>query len=82
MKRITSALLIVGLLVVGLSGITVAETKLDVWAFWSKDWIEPAIEDFKDDNPDVEVSYQQLTWDHGLDKITAAVSAGNAPDVV
>lgn len=23
-----------------------------------------------------------MTWDHGLDKITAAVSAGNAPDVV
>ncbi|MBS3765864.1 extracellular solute-binding protein [Candidatus Bipolaricaulota bacterium] len=82
MKKLTSLILVVSLLLIGLSGIAVAETNLDVWTFWSKDWIEPAIEDFESENPDVNVSYQQLTWDHGLDKITAAVSAGNAPDVV
>lgn len=82
MKKLTASILVITLLVIGISGIAVSETKLDVWTFWSEDWIEPAIEEFKSENPDVNISYQQLTWEHGLDKITAAVSAGNAPDVV
>jgi len=82
MKKITAILVVLSLLLAGLSCVALAETKLDVWTFWSKDWVKPALEEFTEGHPDVKVEYQQLTWSHGLDKITAAVSAGNAPDVV
>jgi len=82
MKKLTVLLIVFSLLVVGLSGVVFADTKLRVWTFWSKDWVQPAIDEFSETHPDVKVEYQQLTWSHGLDKITAAVSAGNAPDVV
>ena len=82
MKRLTASILVISLLVIGLSGMVAAKTQLDVWTFWSKSWVEPAIENFEESHPDAEVTYQQLTWNNGLDKITAAFSAGNAPDVV
>jgi len=52
-----------------------------LWQFWPSDVITPLIQKFEAENPGVRVQMEQLTWDSGKDKITAAVAAGNPPDV-
>ena len=51
------------------------------WEFWAPEVITPLVQKFETENPGVKVDVQQLTWDNGRDKITAAVAAGNAPDL-
>lgn len=51
------------------------------WQFWPMDVITPLVERFEQENPGLEVRVEQLTWEGGKDKITAAVAAGNPPDL-
>ena len=51
------------------------------WDFWPAEVISPLVRKFEAENPGVKVQVQQLTWDNGRDKITAAVAAGTAPDL-
>ncbi|GLX67728.1 sugar ABC transporter substrate-binding protein [Paenibacillus glycanilyticus] len=44
--------------------------------------IAPIIKEFEDSHPGIKVDVQQLAWDNGLDKITTAFGANEAPDVV
>lgn len=51
------------------------------WQFWPAEVIDPLLRAFEAENPGVKVQMEQLTWDSGKDKITAAVAAGNPPDL-
>ncbi|MEO6463515.1 MAG: extracellular solute-binding protein [Candidatus Eisenbacteria bacterium] len=51
------------------------------WQFFPSEQVEPVLAEFMKQNPDVEVRMEQLTWQSGLEKITAAVAAGNVPDL-
>lgn len=51
------------------------------WQFWPLDVIQPLVGEFERQNPGVRVRVEQLTWDNGRDKVTAAVAAGHPPDL-
>jgi multiple sugar transport system substrate-binding protein len=51
------------------------------WQFFPSEQVQPVLDEFMKQNPDVEVRMEQLTWQSGLEKITAAVAAGNVPDL-
>ncbi len=51
------------------------------WQFWKPEVIQPVIQRFELEHPDVRVEVQQLTWKSGLQKIEAALAAGTGPDV-
>ena len=51
------------------------------WQFFPAEQIGPVLAEFKKQNPDVDVRMEQLTWQSGLEKITAATAAGNVPDL-
>jgi ABC-type glycerol-3-phosphate transport system substrate-binding protein len=51
------------------------------WQFWPADVVQPILERYEKEHPDVHVRMEQLTWQSGLEKITAAVASGNVPDL-
>ncbi|HYM80635.1 MAG TPA: extracellular solute-binding protein [Candidatus Limnocylindria bacterium] len=51
------------------------------WQFWPADVVTPLIRKFESEHPGIKVQMEQLTWDSGKDKITAAVAAGKPPDL-
>lgn len=79
MKRIVAWTLAIALLV----SCTPARKAPEVvfWQFWPLDVIQPLVTAFEAENPGIHVRVEQLTWDGGKDKITAAVAAGTPPDL-
>jgi multiple sugar transport system substrate-binding protein len=51
------------------------------WQFWPADVIEPILAAFEAEHPGVDVQMEQLTWQSGLEKITAALASGQVPDL-
>ncbi len=51
------------------------------WQFWSSDVVTPLLARFEREHPGWKVRMEQLTWQSGLEKITAAVASGNVPDL-
>ena len=51
------------------------------WQFWPADVVTPLLQAYEKEHPGVRVRMEQLTWDSGQEKITAAVAAGNPPDL-
>jgi multiple sugar transport system substrate-binding protein len=51
------------------------------WQFFPAEQINPVLDEFRKQNPDVTVQMEQLTWQSGLEKITASVAAGTVPDL-
>ncbi len=51
------------------------------WQFWSPEIVAPLIEKFEQEHPGTKVRMEQLTWQNGLEKITAAIAAGTVPDL-
>lgn len=51
------------------------------WQFWPLEVIQPIVQRFEAEHPGIDVRVEQLTWDSGKDKITAAVAAGRPPDL-
>jgi len=66
-----------------LSGCGKAAPKNEIvfWQFWPADVVQPILDRYEKDHPDVHVRMEQLTWQSGLEKITAAVASGNVPDL-
>ena len=83
MSRGTLALVLAALLGMALSCAPPKKSAPEVvfWQFWPADVMNPLLEQFRRENPDVPVRMEQLTWDNGRDKITAAVASGNPPDL-
>ncbi len=55
--------------------------ELTFWQFWPAEVVTPLIERFEREHPGLRVRMEQLTWQSGLEKITAAVASGNVPDL-
>ena len=51
------------------------------WQFFPTEQVQPVLDEFEKLHPDVDVQMEQLTWQSGLEKITAAVAAGTVPDL-
>ena len=75
----------------GTTTVTTAEEKIEAkkltfWQFWnidkSENSIMPAIKEYDDKNPQVEVETTQLGWGDGFSRIQIAIGAGTAPDVL
>ncbi|NNF06174.1 MAG: extracellular solute-binding protein [Candidatus Eisenbacteria bacterium] len=65
----------------GSGGDSSGKTVVQFWQFWPTETLEPIITDFEAKHPSIDVEMQQLTWASGLEKITAAVAAGQPPDL-
>lgn len=44
-------------------------------------FISNLVKKFEKENPDVEIKFQQLSWEYGMDKLITSIAAGNTPDV-
>ncbi|MGH7729869.1 MAG: extracellular solute-binding protein [Candidatus Eiseniibacteriota bacterium] len=51
------------------------------WQFWAPDVVTPLVAAFEREHPGWKVQMEQLTWQSGLEKITAAVGSGKVPDL-
>ena len=51
------------------------------WQFFPSEQIGSVLDEFRSANRDLDVRMEQLTWDSGQEKITAAVAAGTVPDL-
>ena len=54
--------------------------------FWelsvSEELMRSLLDKFERQHPGIQVRFQQLSWDFGLDKIITSMAAGNPPDLV
>lgn len=67
-----------------LDGVQSAPEKitLTVWEFSANEaFLARLLERFETEHPHIQVRIQQLSWEHGLEKIIIAMAAGNPPDV-
>lgn len=69
------------------AGDTPEEIELTLWTFPVGDWGNPTavsniLMGFHQENPGVHISVEYLDYDSGDEKISQAVQAGNAPDLV
>ena len=51
------------------------------WQFSPLTAIQPIVDKFEAENPDLDVQVEQLTWQSGREKIVAAIAAGRPPDL-
>jgi multiple sugar transport system substrate-binding protein len=51
------------------------------WQFSPLTAIQPVLDRFHRERPDIEVKVEQLTWQSGREKIVAAIAAGRPPDL-
>lgn len=51
------------------------------WQFWDLAVIQPLVDEFEAQHPEVDVEVEQLTWATGLEKIQAALASGTQPDL-
>ena len=51
------------------------------WQFWDLAVIQPLVDEFEAQHPDIDIEVEQLTWATGLEKIQAALASGTQPDV-
>ncbi len=59
------------------------KTTLTLWEFSAnEELLRSLVKQFEAAHPTIHVNVQQLSWEHGLEKILIAIAAGNAPDVV
>jgi multiple sugar transport system substrate-binding protein len=75
------AMFVTAVLLTRCSGGSGGKTALVFWQFWPVEVIQPLVDQFQQQNPDVTVRVERLTWDTGLQKISAAVASGKVPDL-
>jgi multiple sugar transport system substrate-binding protein len=51
------------------------------WQFWAADVVTPLLAEFEREHPGWKVQMEQLTWQSGREKITAALASGKVPDL-
>jgi len=51
------------------------------WQFWPAEVIDPILRQFEKEHPGTTVRMEQLTWQSGLEKITAALASRKVPDL-
>jgi multiple sugar transport system substrate-binding protein len=73
-----------GLLVAGIAGFlscAPARQEIVFWQFWPVEVVQPLLDRFEHENPGLHVRLEQLAWQGGLEKINAAIAAGDVPDL-
>ncbi|MBI4435837.1 MAG: extracellular solute-binding protein [Candidatus Omnitrophica bacterium] len=56
---------------------------LTLWEFSGyEELMQELLKKFEAEHPHIRIKVQQLSWEHGLEKIIVSIAAGNAPDVV
>jgi multiple sugar transport system substrate-binding protein len=58
-----------------------AKQTIVFWQFSPLSAMQPVIDRFEKDFPDLDVQVEQLTWQSGREKIVAAIAAGRPPDL-
>jgi len=82
MKRARRGLLYVVFAALGLTlACAPPGQELVFWQFWPTEVVQPLLDRFEKEHPGVKVRMEQLTWQSGLEKITAAMAAGKVPDL-
>jgi multiple sugar transport system substrate-binding protein len=79
-----AAVVAAALALAGIAGCGPREPKKRVVVFWQfspLDAIQPLIDQFERENPDLDVQIEQLTWQSGREKIVTATAAGQPPDL-
>ena len=56
--------------------------QLVFWQFWDQKWLEPALQKFQQQNPEITIKLERLTWTEGLNKIITSMAANQAPDII
>lgn len=75
-------IVVVGLGVGALFGAGPSRMPLHVWQFsMDEELSQKIIQDYEHQNPNIDIILQQLSWDHGYDKLVTSFIAKNAPDV-
>lgn len=78
----TAALLVAAVLGVAGCGKSASEKRTIVfWQFSPISAIQPVLDRFHAEHPNIEIKVEQLTWQSGREKIVAAIAAGRAPDL-
>src|SRR5699024_6141404 len=49
---------------------------------WDEDAAEELVEEFEEENPDIEINLSILTWETMENKIRVALETGEAPDII
>ena len=58
------------------------EVTLEFWELSvGEELMRSLLDKFERQNPGIHVSFQQLSWDYGLDKVITSIAAGNPPDL-
>jgi len=84
MKLIKALLLIIAFLILPADLCCAKQDKvtLTLWEFSANEQLmQNLISQFEQENPDVKINLQQLTWEYGLDKFIISLAAENAPDI-
>jgi multiple sugar transport system substrate-binding protein len=58
-----------------------AKNEVVFWQFFPAEVVTPILERFEQEHPGIQVRMEQLTWQSGREKITAAIASGNVPDL-
>jgi multiple sugar transport system substrate-binding protein len=83
-SRILAAALCAALLGAALGGCAKRAPEKRIVVFWQfspLSAVQPILNRFAAENPDLDVRVEQLTWQSGREKIVAAVAAGRPPDL-
>ncbi|NOT33065.1 MAG: extracellular solute-binding protein [Candidatus Eisenbacteria bacterium] len=80
-RRCALAMAGLAALAVALAGCASKSQEIVFWQFWPTEVVQPLLDQFEREHPGTRVRMEQLTWQSGKEKITAAIAAGNAPDL-
>jgi len=80
-RGFSSAWMLAALLLTGCARQPDERTGVVFWHFWPKPVIQPILDQFEADHPDLRVESQQLTWQSGFEKIVLAFASGRVPDL-
>jgi multiple sugar transport system substrate-binding protein len=73
--------LALALALAGCAGRAPQKRTIVFWQFSPLTAIQPVLDRFHHEHPDIEVQVEQLTWQSGREKIVAAIAAGRPPDL-
>src|SRR5699024_3910173 len=81
-------LVLISFLIVGCSskessGSNDGKESIEWWiSNWEEDAAEEVVEEFEEENPDIEINLSILTWETMENKISVALETGEAPDII
>jgi multiple sugar transport system substrate-binding protein len=82
MKSLPRAWALAGLAAVALAlACAPARQEVVFWQFWPAEVVQPLLDRFEKEHPRLHVRMEQLSWQTGLERISAAMAARQVPDL-